>query len=93
MGKMVLIFFWLFTYLRTIQNTLMTCWLSDERLLPFGLLVIKFVEPSTLYLCFQSAIDPVMHPAEAAEQLAALRQQQELLTKLVEQQEQVSWQL
>lgn len=30
-----------------------------------------------------------MNPAEAAEQLAALRQQQELLTKLVEQQEQV----
>ena len=31
-----------------------------------------------------------MNPIEAAEQLAALRQQQELLTKLVEQQEQVT---
>ena len=28
-----------FTYLRTIQNILMTCWLSGERSLPFGLLV------------------------------------------------------
>ena len=28
-----------FTYLRTIQNILMTCWLTGERLLPFGLLV------------------------------------------------------
>ena len=28
-----------FTCLRTIQNVLMTCWLSIERLLPFGLLV------------------------------------------------------
>ena len=27
-----------FTYLRTIQNILMTCWLSGERSLPFGLL-------------------------------------------------------
>ena len=27
------------TYLRTIQNILMTCWLSGERSLPFGLLV------------------------------------------------------
>lgn len=35
------------------------------------------------------AIDAVMNPVEAAEQLAALRQQQELLTKLVEQQEQM----
>ena len=32
-----LIFF--FTYLRTIQDILMTCWLSGERLVPFGLLV------------------------------------------------------
>ena len=29
------------TYLRTIQNILMTCWLSGERSLPFGLLVVK----------------------------------------------------
>ena len=29
-----------FTYLRTIQNILMTCWLSGERSLPFGLLVL-----------------------------------------------------
>ena len=28
-----------FTYLRTTQNMLMTCWLSGERSLPFGLLV------------------------------------------------------
>ena len=28
-----------FTYLRTIQDVSMTCWLSGERLLPFGLLV------------------------------------------------------
>ena len=27
------------TYLRTIQNILMTCWLSGEGSLPFGLLV------------------------------------------------------
>ena len=40
-------------------------------------------------ISLQSAIDVVMNPVEAAEQLAALRQQQELLTKLVEQQEQV----
>ena len=31
-----------FTYLRTIQNILMTCWLSGVRSLPFGLLVIQF---------------------------------------------------
>ena len=30
-----------FNYLRTIQNYLMTCWLSGERSLPFGLLVIS----------------------------------------------------
>ena len=35
-------------------------------------------------------IDAVMNLIEAAEQLAALRQQQELLIKLVEQQEQVT---
>ena len=29
-----------FTYLRSIQNILMTCCLSDERALPFGLLVL-----------------------------------------------------
>ena len=28
-----------FTYLRTYSNILMTCWLSGERSLPFGLLV------------------------------------------------------
>ena len=28
-----------FTYLRTIQNIFMICWLSGERSLPFGLLV------------------------------------------------------
>ena len=28
-------FSWLFTYLRTIQNILMTCWLSGERSFPF----------------------------------------------------------
>ena len=28
-----------FTYLRTSQNILMTCWLLGERSLPFGLLV------------------------------------------------------
>ena len=28
-----------FTYLRRIQNSFMTCWLSGERSLPFGLLV------------------------------------------------------
>ena len=28
-----------FTYLRTIKKNLMTCWLSGERSLPFGLLV------------------------------------------------------
>ena len=28
-----------FTYLRTIQNILMTCWLSGEQSLPFALLV------------------------------------------------------
>ena len=33
-------------YLKTIQNILMTCWLSGERSLPFGLLVS---------FCFQSA--------------------------------------
>ena len=32
-------FSWLFTYLRIIQTILMTCWLSGERSLPFGLLV------------------------------------------------------
>ena len=32
-----------FSYLRTIQNTLMTCWISDERSLPFGPLVCVFV--------------------------------------------------
>ena len=31
------------TYKRTIQHILMTCWLSGERLLPFGLLVIAWV--------------------------------------------------
>ena len=31
--------FFLLTYLRTIQDILMTCWLSGERSLPFGLLV------------------------------------------------------
>ena len=30
-----------FTYLRTIQKILMTSWLSGERSLPFGLLVMK----------------------------------------------------
>ena len=30
-----------FTYLRTYSNILMTCWLSGERSLPFGLLVFK----------------------------------------------------
>ena len=30
---------WCFTYLRTIQCILMTCWLSVERSMPFGLLV------------------------------------------------------
>ena len=29
-----------FTYLRTIQNIFMTCWLAGERSLPFGLLVL-----------------------------------------------------
>ena len=29
--------------LRTIQNVSMTCWLSGERSLPFGLLVLFFV--------------------------------------------------
>ena len=28
-----------YSWLRTIQNILMTCWLSGERSLPFGLLV------------------------------------------------------
>ena len=28
-----------FTYLKAIQNILMTCWLSGEQSLPFGLLV------------------------------------------------------
>ena len=31
----------LFTYFRTMQNILMTCWLSGKRSLPFGLLVSK----------------------------------------------------
>ena len=35
-----------FTYLRAIQNILMTCWLSGERSLPYGLLVV--VMPPTL---------------------------------------------
>ena len=30
-----------FTYLRTYSNILMTCWLSGERSLPFGLLVLN----------------------------------------------------
>ena len=30
-----------FTYLRTIQNILMTCWLSGEQSFPLGLLVKK----------------------------------------------------
>ena len=30
-----------FTYLKTILNIFMTCWLSGERLLPFGLLVFS----------------------------------------------------
>ena len=34
-----------FTYLRTYSNILMTCWLSGEQSLPFGLLVFnKFVQ-------------------------------------------------
>ena len=33
-------FSWLFTYFRTIQHILVTCWLSGERSSPFGLLVI-----------------------------------------------------
>ena len=40
MGKWCFYFPWMFTYLRTIQNTLIyACWLSSERSLPFGLLV------------------------------------------------------
>ena len=31
-----------FTYLRTIQDVSMTCWLSGERSLPFGLFVLIF---------------------------------------------------
>ena len=31
-----------FTYSRTFQNILNTCWLSGERSLPFGLLVLDF---------------------------------------------------
>ena len=38
-----------FTYLRTIQNILMTCWFSGDRPLPFGLLVSKLTR-STLGL-------------------------------------------
>ena len=41
----VWIFF--FTYLRSIQNILITCWLSGERSLPFGLLVQKLLKPMT----------------------------------------------
>ena len=36
------------TYLRRIQNIFMTCWLSVERSLPFGLLVFR----STLFYFF-----------------------------------------
>ena len=32
-----------FTYLRTIQNILMTCWLSCEQSLPFGLLLLLLI--------------------------------------------------
>ena len=39
-----------FTYLRTIQNILITCWLSGEQSLPFGLLVYFFHE--ILYISF-----------------------------------------
>ena len=37
-------------YFKTIQNILMTCWLSGEQLLPFGLLVIL----SSRLLCHDS---------------------------------------
>ena len=33
-----------FTYLRTIQNILMTCWLSGDRSLPIRLLVLFFLK-------------------------------------------------
>ena len=32
-----------FTYSRTIQNILMTCWLSGELSLPFGLFLLDFL--------------------------------------------------
>ena len=38
-----------FTYLRTIQNIFMTCWLSGERSLPFGLLVFFSSSSCTCY--------------------------------------------
>ena len=37
-------------YFKTIQNILMTCWLSGERLLPFGLLVYFF---PPIQICFR----------------------------------------
>ena len=37
-----------FTYLRTIQNIFMTCWLSGERLLPCGPLVLLLTLISTI---------------------------------------------
>ena len=44
-----------FTYLRTIQDVSMTCWLSGERLLPFGLLVffVVFFFGGGRGLCFK----------------------------------------
>ena len=44
------------------------------------------------HLLLQLAVGGMQNPREAAETLVALRQQQELLQKLVEQQEQVSLQ-
>ena len=72
-----------FTYLRTYSNILMTCWLSGERSLPFGLLV------SLSGYCIKRSPEPPHllqhHPSPASQfsiPIAQLGERQTLVRKV-----------